>query len=144
MLRVLVLLMTVATLAGCATSIKLSSLPKVEDSSTACDVYIVRKSSLLGAGLRYKTALDQQDFMSIASGHYTNIKVDCGSHIITVKYPRQMFAGTAEAPLEFECTPNKKIYILMWPAVEVGLAVLSEEEGEKLVQESKHFDMGKN
>lgn len=139
--RAMFMVLIFAVLSGCGAQGKLSTLPKVEDLSNACDVYIIRESSIVGAALSYTVAIDHQDFVAMGSGDYTNIKTTCGPHMITVKYPRQMFLGTAESSLDFDCKQGDKIYIQMSPGVSVKLAVLSKEEGAKVVQKSKFIDV---
>jgi hypothetical protein len=141
MSKVLLIILSYALLTGCATQGKLSTLPKLEDTTNACDTYIIRKSIFVGAALSYTVAMDHHDFVSMGSGDYTNIKVASGPHVVTVKYPRQMFLGTAESSLEFECKPGKKIYIHMYPGLSVGLELLSDEEGAELVKKSNYIDV---
>lgn len=141
MTRILLLVVICAVSAGCASHGQLSTLPKLEASTKACDLYIIRKSSMFGAAISYTVALDHQDFVAMASGDYTNFKVSSGPHFITAKYPRQMFLGTAETSLEINCKLNEPIYVYMTPGISVGLSVLSAEEGAKLVRESKSIDL---
>lgn len=141
MLRIMLLMTVCAALTGCATQGKLSTLPEVEDKSTACNVFIIRKSSMFGAAISYTIAIDHQDIVAITSGDYTKITVASGSHIITAKYPRQMFLGTAESSMGFECKPGKNTYILVSPGITVGLEVLSEGKGSSLIQTSEYVDL---
>ena len=115
MTRILLLLVICAVSAGCASHGQLSTLPKLDASTNACDLHIIRKSSMLGGGISYT--------------------------VITAKYPRQMFLGTAETSLEINCKLNEPIYVYMKPGISVGLSVLSDEEGAKLVRESKSIDL---
>jgi hypothetical protein len=141
MTRMVLLVAICAILAGCVTHGKLSTLPKIEDLSNVCGMYIIRESSFIGGGISYTVALDYQDFVAMASGDYTNIKVSSGPHIITVKYPRQMFLGTAETSLEVDCKSNTNTYLFMSPGFSVDLSVLSDKAGAKLVQESNYIDL---
>jgi hypothetical protein len=139
--KVLLLVLLCALLTGCPAKGKLSTLPKLTDSANSCDVFIIRESSMFGAGISYTAAMDHHDFVAMTSGDYTNIKVASGPHVITVKYPRQMFLGTAENSLEFDCKPGNKVYIYMSPGITVNLAILPDEKGAELVQKSNYIDV---
>jgi hypothetical protein len=141
MLRIPLLIMFCVILAGCVTQGQLGTLPKVDDLTTACDVYIIRESSIHGAALSYPVAIDHQDFLAMTKGHYTHIKVACGSHVITVKYPTFLFLSTNEKSIEFECKSSKIIYVSFCMAPGGEWAVLSDEEGAKLVKESEYIDV---
>jgi len=139
--RVLFLFLILSVLSACASSGKLSTLPKVTDLSNACDAYIIREASIVGAALSYTVAIDHQNFVKMGSGDYTNIKTECGAHILAVKYPRQMFLGTAEKTIDFEFKENKKIYIQMSPGLSVKLEILPDEKGAEIVKKSKYIDV---
>ena len=141
MTRMLLPILICAALASCATHGKLSTLPKLEDLTNACDVYVIRKSTIAGAALGYTVAMDHQDFVVLASGDYTKTKVAFGNHVVTAKYPRQMFLGTAETSLDFDCKASKNIYIFMWPVLSVNLEILSDEKGAELVRKSNYIDL---
>jgi hypothetical protein len=143
MTRVLLAILICVSLVSCATSRKLSTLPRLEDLTNTCDVYIIRKSTIFGSGLGYTVAMDYQDFVVLANGDYTKVKVASGPHVVTVKYPRQMFLGTAESPIEFDCKESNNIYIYMWPGLSVNLEILAEKEGAELVQKSNYIDLNR-
>ncbi len=136
-LRMVVAMTLLAALTGCAAQGQLSSVPVVENPDAACDVYVIRKSAMFGAAISYVIGIDHNDLLKIASGYYVHVQVDGGSHVATVKYPRQGFLGTAESSLGFECAPNEKVYILVWPGFAVNMKLLSEQEGAKLVSKYK-------
>lgn len=141
MRRVALLVMLCVMLAGCVTQGKLGTLPKVDDLTTACDVYVIRKSSIHGAALSFPVAIDHQDFVAMTDGHYTKIKVACGKHVITVKYPTLLFLSTTEQSMEFECKLGAKIYISFSTEPGEKWTVLSDEDGAKLVKKSKYIEV---
>lgn len=138
MLRVLLVIAILAALSGCAGE-QLSTPPKAEDLTTASDVYIIRKSSIVGSGLTYTIGVDHHDFVKLGSGQYVHIKADHGTHVLTVKYPKQAFVGTAEQSMEFECKHNNQVYLLIWPGLTVNMKALSMQEGAKLVKKYKQI-----
>lgn len=143
MIRALSLIAIAFAVTGCISAGKLSTLPKLENPATACDVYVIRESTILGAALTYGLAIDQHDFVGIRNGQYTKIRVDRGAHVLTAKYPRQLFLGTAESSLSFEATTNRPVYLFVSPGIKVQLDELSEQQGASRVLEARFIDLDK-
>ena len=147
MSRILLMLVICVLSSGCAISEQfksrgqLSTLSKPEDLTRACDLFIIRNSAMFGAAIKYTVALDFQDFVVMTIGDSINVKLSPGPHIITAKYPRQMFLGTAESTLEINCQFNEPVYIYMTAGISVGLEVLSAEKGAELVRDSDPINL---
>ncbi|WP_155313841.1 hypothetical protein [Desulfosarcina ovata] len=141
MKKILIIFLFIIATIGCATQGQLSTLPKVKSQTTACDVFVIRKSTIYGGALIYTFGIDHQDIVALASGNYVTFKVDSGTHIASVKYPRQLFLGTAQSSLEFECISSNEVYIYLWPGLAVNMELLQEEEGSKLIQNAKLIDL---
>lgn len=113
-----------------------STIQEPEDLLNSCELYIIRSSSIFGAAIRYTVAIDYQDLAVMTVGDSINVKLSPGPHIITAKYPRQLFLGTAESTLEINCQLKTPIYVYMTPGISVGLKKLSIEDGIELYRDS--------
>ncbi|MBI9017549.1 MAG: hypothetical protein JEZ07_09850 [Phycisphaerae bacterium] len=142
MTRVIWLLVIFVSLTGCKQG-QVGRPPRVENPATAGEFYVLREKTSMGAALPYTIGIDHQDYVVLTSGSYTNIQLDSGSHVLTVKYPRQAFLGTAEASMEFECEPNKKAYVLVGPKTMGGVkfGILPEGGGSVRAKSYKYIEV---
>lgn len=144
MIRLVLSVILIATLVGCAATGQIGNLPHIAADELSSKLVLIRVNSIVGAANNFYVTLDGKVILSIGSGEYAEFPISTGVHFISV----YCFGGWSptwkEDAKQFYASPNQTYHFEISPSLSCAKIIsISQEKARKGLENSTLIMSGK-
>jgi hypothetical protein len=116
LLRLVLWLLCVLTLAGCAGHGRVGALPTIPDAKQAAEIIVIRDHRLLGAALTVTIVLDGVPLYGIDAGEHVILRVPTGEHVVATSHSLAI-----DRSIMIDAQAGRRYYLRLQPAMGSGM-----------------------